>query len=79
MRRAAAPLGARTAGSAPPTLLIVGGADPVVLELTGEAARRMRSAPVELVVVPGATHLFDEPGTLANVARLAQDWFVRHA
>jgi putative phosphoribosyl transferase len=61
-----------------PTLLIVGGADPVVLELNEEAMRRMCSAPVELVVVPGATHLFEEPGTLEEVARLARDWFVGH-
>jgi putative phosphoribosyl transferase len=61
-----------------PTLLIVGGADPVVLALNEEAMRRMRSAPVELVVVPGATHLFEEPGTLEQVARLARDWFVGH-
>jgi putative phosphoribosyl transferase len=61
-----------------PTLLIVGGADPVVLALNEEAMRRMRSGPVELVVVPGATHLFEEPGTLEQVARLARDWFVGH-
>jgi putative phosphoribosyl transferase len=61
-----------------PTLLIVGGADPVVLELNKEAMRRMRIAPVELVVVPGATHLFEEPGTLEEVAGLARDWFVGH-
>jgi putative phosphoribosyl transferase len=61
-----------------PTLLIVGGADPVVLKLNEEAMRRMRNAPVELVVVGGATHLFEEPGTLEEVARLAREWFVRH-
>jgi putative phosphoribosyl transferase len=60
-----------------PTLLIVGGADPVVVELNQEAMQRMR-APVELVIVPGATHLFEEPGTLEEVARLARDWFVRY-
>lgn len=60
-----------------PTLLIVGGADPLVIELNQEAMRRMR-APVELVIIPGATHLFEEPGTLQEVARLASDWFVRY-
>jgi putative phosphoribosyl transferase len=61
-----------------PTLLIVGGADPDVLKLNREAMRRMLGAPVELMVVPGATHLFEEPGTLEEVARLAREWFVRH-
>jgi putative phosphoribosyl transferase len=60
------------------TLLIVGGADPVVIDLNEEALRRMRNAPVELVIVRGATHLFEEPGTLEEVARLARDWFLRH-
>ncbi|HWP99469.1 MAG TPA: dienelactone hydrolase family protein [Vicinamibacterales bacterium] len=61
-----------------PTLLIVGGRDELVLELNEQARERMRSAPVELVVVPGATHLFEEPGALDRVAELAGDWFVRH-
>jgi putative phosphoribosyl transferase len=61
-----------------PTLLIVGGADPVVLKLNEEAMRRMSNAPVELVVVGGATHLFEESGALEEVARLAREWFVRH-
>jgi dienelactone hydrolase len=60
-----------------PTLLIVGGADPQVLQLNRAARARMR-APTELVVVPGATHLFEEPGALDEVIRLAQDWFVTH-
>jgi putative phosphoribosyl transferase len=60
------------------TLLIVGGADPVVIDLNEEALRRMRNAPVELAIVRGATHLFEEPGTLEEVARLARDWFLRH-
>ncbi|GIU89667.1 MAG: hypothetical protein KatS3mg010_0766 [Acidimicrobiia bacterium] len=38
----------------------------------------MRAAPVELAVVPGASHLFEEPGTLEQAAALARDWFVRH-
>lgn len=60
-----------------PTLLIVGGYDDVVIELN-EQALRMLCCPKELVIVPGATHLFEEPGTLEEVARLAKDWFVRH-
>ena len=60
-----------------PTLLVVGGADPVVLELNRDAAAQM-SCEVELIVVPGATHLFEEPGALEEVARLAGDWFERH-
>ncbi|MFN8035472.1 MAG: phosphoribosyltransferase family protein [Acidimicrobiia bacterium] len=58
-----------------PTLLIVGGYDDVVLELNREAASHLRCEH-RLEVVPGATHLFEEPGTLAQAARLARDWFV---
>jgi len=60
-----------------PTLLIVGGDDDVVLQLN-EQALRLLSCPKELVVIPGATHLFEEPGALEEVARLAQEWFGRH-
>ncbi|MCI0738702.1 MAG: alpha/beta hydrolase [Gemmataceae bacterium] len=60
-----------------PTLLIVGGKDDVVIELNEHALRRLR-CPKQFVIVPGATHLFEEPGTLEEVARLAKDWFVRH-
>ncbi|HJR59674.1 MAG TPA: dienelactone hydrolase family protein [Vicinamibacterales bacterium] len=60
-----------------PTLLIVGGDDEPVIDLNREAMRQMR-APVELVIVPGATHLFEEPGALEEVARLAADWCRRH-
>jgi pimeloyl-ACP methyl ester carboxylesterase len=60
-----------------PTLLIVGGHDPVVLELNREAFDRLRCEK-EMAVVPGATHLFEEPGALEEVARLARDWFLRH-
>ena len=60
-----------------PTLLIVGGNDEMVIELNQQALRRLR-CPKELVIVPGATHLFEEPGTLEEVARLATDWFTRH-
>jgi putative phosphoribosyl transferase len=59
-----------------PTLLIVGGNDELVLELNREAQRQMR-CPNELVVIPGATHLFEEPGALEAVAEHARDWFVR--
>jgi putative phosphoribosyl transferase len=60
-----------------PTLLIVGGNDPQVLELN-EAAKQELPARTELAVVPGATHLFEEPGALDEVARLSREWFVRH-
>jgi putative phosphoribosyl transferase len=60
-----------------PTLLIVGGDDEPVIEMNETALRRMR-APVELAIVPGATHLFEEPGTLEEVERLAVDWLNRH-
>ncbi|GAB6068493.1 dienelactone hydrolase family protein [Methylothermus subterraneus] len=60
-----------------PTLLIVGGADPVVLELNREAARRLK-APWRLEIVEGASHLFEEPGKLEQVAQLAGDWFCRY-
>jgi putative phosphoribosyl transferase len=60
-----------------PTLLIVGGADVDVLELNRDAFAQLRGAK-DLVVVPGATHLFEEPGALEQVARLASDWFTKH-
>lgn len=60
-----------------PTLLIVGGEDTVVLELNEGALEALRS-PKQLAVVPGASHLFEEPGALEAVARLAAGWFVRH-
>lgn len=60
-----------------PTLLIVGSLDTVVLELNRQAMAAMR-CPVELRVVPGAGHLFEEPGALEQVAELARDWFCRH-
>jgi predicted phosphoribosyltransferase/dienelactone hydrolase len=60
-----------------PVLLIVGGADPAVLELNRQAQRQL-SCESELVVVAGATHLFEEPGALDRVAGLAIDWFTRH-
>ncbi len=60
-----------------PTLLIVGGNDLEVLRLNRAAYAGM-TAERQLVVVPGATHLFQEPGTLGEVARLAADWFLAH-
>jgi len=60
-----------------PTLLIVGGEDYVVMDLNREAMKPM-SCPCELVIVPGATHLFEEPGTLEQVADHAAKWFVKH-
>jgi len=60
-----------------PVLLIVGGADEAVRELNRQARRRLRCES-ELVIVPGATHLFEEPGALDSVARHAIDWFTRH-
>jgi pimeloyl-ACP methyl ester carboxylesterase len=62
---------------AAPTLLLVGGHDPEVLELNREALQRLH-CPKELVVVPGATHLFEEPDTLEEVARQAASWFSRY-
>lgn len=60
-----------------PTLLIVGGRDPVVIDLNRRAAGEI-PAHCEIAIVPGATHLFEEPGTLERVAELAQEWFVRY-
>jgi dienelactone hydrolase len=60
-----------------PTLLIVGERDDVVITLNEQARERMR-AEVRLEIVPGATHLFEEPGTLERVAVLARDWFLEH-
>lgn len=61
-----------------PTLLIVGGEDAPVIGMNEEAMRQMRDVEVQLEIVPGATHLFEEPGKLEDVARLAVDWFARH-
>ncbi|RCX08545.1 dienelactone hydrolase family protein [Extensimonas vulgaris] len=60
-----------------PVLLLVGGRDEEVLALNRLAAAQMR-CPHEIVVIPGATHLFEEPGTLEAVAQCAADWFVRY-
>lgn len=69
--------GARLSRVRAPTLLIVGSADPVVLGTNQQARAQMR-CPTRLAVVEGATHLFEEPGTLGEVALLAGDWFSRH-
>jgi dienelactone hydrolase len=60
-----------------PTLLIVGGRDEAVIELNRQALALLRCEK-QLRIVPGATHLFEEPGTLEEVARLAGEWFGRH-
>jgi putative phosphoribosyl transferase len=67
--------GSRLARVTAPTLLIVGSHDPVVLRLNEEARVQLR-CPNRLAVVEGASHLFEEPGTLAQAATLARDWFV---
>lgn len=60
-----------------PTLLIVGGSDTAVLQMNRDAMALMKCE-TKLDIVPGATHLFEEPGTLAEVARLAAEWFTAH-
>lgn len=61
-----------------PTLLIVGGDDVPVIRLNQEALDQLGAHEKQLVIIPGATHLFEEPGTLEEVARLAAEWFTRH-
>jgi putative phosphoribosyl transferase len=60
-----------------PTLLIVGSEDPTVLDLNVRAARKMHCVS-RLYIIPGATHLFEEPGALEQVGTVAGDWFVEH-
>jgi dienelactone hydrolase len=69
--------GAALAQVRAPTLLVVGGADYGVIELNEQAARALRCEQ-RVVIVPGATHLFEEPGTLDQVVNLAADWFEAH-
>jgi putative phosphoribosyl transferase len=69
--------GPRLAAVRAPTLLVVGGDDDVVLELNRRARAQMHCK-TALAVVPGASHLFEEPGTLRRAADLARDWFVDH-
>ena len=61
-----------------PTFLIVGSEDPVVMEVNRDAARLLRCEK-RLEVIPGAGHLFEEPGALERVAELAADWLLRHS
>jgi len=61
-----------------PTLLIVGGEDFQVIEMNQWALDRLKAGQKELKIVPGATHLFEEPGTLEEVANLAGEWFKRY-
>ena len=63
---------------AAPTLLIVGGADTTVIQLNQSALSQLACAAKELVIVPRATHLFEEPGALEQVAELASRWFARY-
>ncbi len=70
--------GSRLSAVRAPTLLIVGGNDHAVLDLNRQARAQMRCQ-TALEIVPGATHLFEEPGTLAVAAELARDWFVNHS
>jgi len=65
------------AGISVPTLLIVGGEDYPVIQLNQEAHAALAGV-AELVIVPGATHLFEEPGALEKVAELARDWFLKY-
>jgi dienelactone hydrolase len=60
-----------------PTLLIVGENDPLVLRLNQEAQTHLRGVR-HLAIIPGATHLFEEPGALEEIARLAREWFTRY-
>jgi putative phosphoribosyl transferase len=69
--------GAQLANVLAPTLLIVGGLDHEVLELNRQALSQL-AGEKQLEVVAGATHLFEEPGALEEVARLARAWFRRH-
>jgi putative phosphoribosyl transferase len=61
-----------------PTLLIVGGDDEPVITLNREALTHLGARQKELVLIPGATHLFEEPGTLEEVAQIAGDWFAHY-
>ena len=61
-----------------PTLLIVGGNDRPVIDLNEQALAALGCSEKKLVIIPGATHLFEEPGALEEVANFASDWFARH-
>lgn len=70
--------GPALAGVRAPTLLIVGGSDEVAIRPNQDALAQMAPGVGHIEIVPHATHLFEEPGALEAVARLARDWFVRH-
>jgi alpha-beta hydrolase superfamily lysophospholipase len=59
-------------------LLVVGGKDEVVLQLNRQALLQLGAREKQMAIVPGATHLFEEPGALEEVARLASEWFTKH-
>lgn len=61
-----------------PTLLLVGGRDDVVIDMNQDALDQLAAKEKELRIIPGATHLFEEPGKLEEVARHARDWFVKY-
>jgi putative phosphoribosyl transferase len=61
-----------------PTLLIVGGNDEPVIELNRQALAKLGSEEKQLIIIPGATHLFEEPGTLEQVSKHAMEWFLRY-
>ncbi|HKB78790.1 MAG TPA: dienelactone hydrolase family protein [Thermoanaerobaculia bacterium] len=61
-----------------PTLLIVGGDDAPVIEMNRQAYRQMKATFAKVEIVPGASHLFEEPGTLEKVAELAREWFRKY-
>ncbi len=61
-----------------PTLLIVGGEDGPVITMNREALARLRCQDKKLIIIPGATHLFEEPGTLEEAAAVAAEWFSQH-
>ena len=61
-----------------PTLLIVGGNDRAVIDLNEQALAELGCSEKKLLIIPGATHLFEEPGTLEEVAKVAAEWFSRH-
>lgn len=61
-----------------PTLLIVGGHDGPVIDMNEQALAELGCSDKQLIIIPGATHLFEEPGALEEVSRVAADWFSRH-
>ncbi len=61
-----------------PTLLIVGGDDEPVITMNRDALAKLKCSDKKLIIIPGATHLFEEPGTLEEVAKVAAEWFTQH-